>query len=107
MTPATRVTDPTLPISVQWPIRDDNVYTLWLAPGDWTRGRAFAHVAEHDGNRFTALRARRVYLRWQQGGRPRDLAGWQFEDGWMVACERDDKDAERYWEFTDTTEATA
>lgn len=42
MSTATRATDPTLPITVLWPIRDDNVYGHWLIPGDWTRGHRAA-----------------------------------------------------------------
>lgn len=102
-TSPTRATDPTLPITVVWPERDNGSFLHWLIPGNWTRGRAKSYVAqfEFDGVDFTALRARRVYLRWQQGAS--NVAGWEFEDGYLVACERTDPEAERYWEITETT----
>lgn len=91
------------PITVVWPERDDAPFLHWLIPGNWTRGRAKSYVAqfEFDGVDFTALRARRVYLRWQQGAS--NVAGWQFEDGYLVPCERADAEAERYWEITEVT----
>lgn len=90
----TRMTDPTLPISVRDPIRDDNPHPLWLVPGDWTRGRALAFVAEQEGEAFTRFRAHRTYLRWEQGC---NGAGWRLDDGVMAECSKDDRDAERYW----------
>lgn len=98
MTTATRFTDPTLPLTVLDPIRDDNVYRLWLVPGDWTRGRALAHVAREEGVPFTTLRARRTYLRW--GHLVSGVVGWQFNDGTLMPCDRKDSDAERYWTVT-------
>lgn len=103
----TRASDPTLPITVVWPQRDDAPFLHWLVPGNWSRGKALAFVAanEPDGANFTDLRARRIYLLWAQGAV--NAAGWQFEDGYLVACERTHPEAERYWEITDTTEAAA
>lgn len=92
----TRATDPTMPLSIYDPIRDDNVYELWLVPGDWARGKALAYVAHETGIAFTELRARRCYLCWEQvavHGRY-----WQLDDGCLVGCEKADPYAERYWE---------
>lgn len=93
----TRATDPTLPITLYDPIYDDNPILLALVPGDWPRGRAFARVADDKGVPFTSLRARRVYLRWSHGVA---WPGWSFDDGALIACDKTDPWAERYWEIT-------
>lgn len=91
----TRATDPTLPLTVVWPIKDDNPIPLWLVPGDWSRGRAIAYVASEAGLPFIRLRAYRTYLRWAHLDFA--AAGWRMDDGTLVECERSDTDAERYW----------
>lgn len=95
---ATRATDPTIPITVLWPIRGDNTIALWLVPGDWTRGRATAYVAHEEGVPFVHVRARRVFMRWAH--HIFDVPGWRFDDGTLTGCVRSDPDAERYWEVT-------
>jgi len=91
------------PITVLWPIRDDNVYEHWLVPGDWTRGQAIAYVAREVDGQFVRYRARRVWLRWAH---LQQIAGWAFDDGTLTPCEPGDDDAEPYWAVTEVAPAT-
>lgn len=96
--PGTLSQDVRRPISVMWPIRDDNPIPLWLVPGDWTRGRALAYVAHEEGEPFVSFRAHRLWLRWMHLSR--GLAGWELDDGTLTPCARSDDDAEPYWQVT-------